>query len=83
MPKWNEFIPSQIEYDFENDELGRHRIDIDEAIQCFFNEFTIRRNKRYKDRYKLIGESDGGRKLCIIFQIKRKTVVRIITGWGI
>jgi hypothetical protein len=25
MPKWNQFIPDEIEYDFENDKLRVHR----------------------------------------------------------
>jgi len=83
MPKWNEFFPSEIEYDFENDKLYFHRITLNEAVQCFYNEFTIRRNKRYKDRYKLLGNTDGGRKICIIFQLKKNNVIRIITGWEV
>jgi hypothetical protein len=51
MPKWNEFIPSGFEYDYERDELHAHHVTIEEAIQCFRNRFTIRRNKQYKDRF--------------------------------
>lgn len=83
MPKWNEFFPSEIEYDFENDKLHSHRITLNEAVQCFYNEFTIRRNKRYKDRYKLLGTTDSGRKICIIFQLKKRNIIRIITGWEV
>jgi hypothetical protein len=43
--------------------------------------FEIRRNKRYRDRYQLIGTPLGGRRLKIIFQLKPESVVRIITGW--
>jgi uncharacterized DUF497 family protein len=81
MPKWNEFIPSEIEYDFEKDKLHVHRITIEEAVQCFFNEYQVRKNKKYTDRYKLLGCTDAGRCLCIIFQLKQNRVVRIITGW--
>ena len=35
----------------------------------------------YKDRYQLNGETLGGRKLKIIFQLTPSNVVRIITGW--
>lgn len=41
------------------------------------------RNKSYRDRYQLIGRTVGGRRLKIIFQLKRNDVVRIITGWQI
>jgi hypothetical protein len=42
MPKWNEFIPQEIEYDFENDELSYHNLTIEEAVQCFYRKNTIR-----------------------------------------
>lgn len=83
MPKWNEFIPQEIEYDYENNELDAHCVNIEEAIQCFYNKYEIRRNKKYKDRYKLLGTTDSGRSLSLIFQLKQKNTVRIITGWEI
>ena len=83
MPKWNEFIPSGFEYDYEGDELYAHRITIEEAIQCFHNRFTVRRNKQYKDRFKLLGKTHAGRKLCVIFQLKKHRIARIITGWEV
>jgi len=49
----------------------------------FFSDFEIRRNKTYKDRYQLIGNTVGGRKLKIIFQLKPGSIARIITGWEI
>ena len=58
MPKWNEFIPDEIEYDFEKDKLYYHRISIDEAAQCFYNRYQILKNKKYQDRFKLLGETD-------------------------
>ena len=83
MVDWHRFTPSDFEYDFEHDKLSVHRITFDEAVECFFSDFEIRRNKQYKDRYQLIGRTDGGRKLKIIFQLKPKKVMRIITGWTI
>jgi uncharacterized DUF497 family protein len=83
MPRWNEFKPSGFEYDFEKDELYAHGITIEEAIQCFYSRFTILRNKKYKDRFKLIGKTESGRKLCIIFQLKPHNIARIITGWEV
>jgi uncharacterized DUF497 family protein len=83
MTKWNVFIPCEIEYDFESDELHAHRVSVEEAAQCFFNAYEVKKNKKYKDRYKLFGTTDNGRRLCIIFQLKRNNIVRIITGWDI
>ena len=80
---WSKFEPSDFEYDYDVDELYSHRITIEEAIQCFYNDFEVRRNKSFKFRFQLIGKTDGGRKLKIIFQLKSNKIVRIITGWDV
>lgn len=80
---WSKFEPADFEYDFERDELFAHRITLNEAIECFYSEFVIRRNKSFVDRFQLIGETFGGRKLKLIFQLKSDNIVRIITGWDI
>ena len=67
---WSKFEPTDFEYDFQRDELFAHRITFKEAVECFYNDFEIRRNKSFKDRFQLIGETFGGRKLKIIFQLK-------------
>ena len=81
MVNWHKFTPSDFEYDFGRDELARHGVTFDEAIECFSLDFQIRRNKKYRDRHQLLGRTLGGRKLKIIFQLKSRNVVRIITGW--
>ena len=78
---WRRFEPADFEYDFERDKLLDHRVTFTEAVECFFSDFEVRRNKRYTDRYQLNGKTLGGRRLKIIFQLKPKNVVRIITGW--
>jgi len=83
MVNWHRFEPSNFEYDFENDKLSAHQVTFQEAVECFFSQYEVRRNKRYRDRYQLIGRTLCGRKLKIIFQVKPKSVVRIITGWPI
>jgi len=79
--KWRGFTPSDFEYDFENDKLATHHVTFDEVVECFFSDFQVRRSKRFKDRYQLIGRTLGGRELKIIFQLKPGNLVRIITGW--
>lgn len=80
MPDWSKFIPTDFEYDFENDKLALHGLTFEEAVECFFSTYQVRRNKFYKDR---IGRTIGGRRLKIIFQLKEDNIVRIITGWQI
>jgi uncharacterized DUF497 family protein len=81
MPNWSRFTPTDFEYDFESDKLLAHRVTFEEAVECFFSDFEVRRNKSFRDRYQLIGKTLGGRSLKIIFQLKPGDVVRIITGW--
>ena len=83
MVDWHRFTPTDFEYDFERDELAVHHITFEEAVECFFSDFQVRRNKSYRDRYQLLGRTIGGRWLKIIFQLKAEDVVRIITGWDI
>ena len=83
MVNWHRFIPTDFEYDFERDELTAHHITFEEAVECFFSDFEVRRNKSYSDRYQLLGRTIGGRQLKLIFQLKPGDIVRIITGWDI
>jgi len=78
---WSRFIPSDFEYDWESDKLAEHGVSFEEAVETFFGDYEVRRNKRFRDRYQLISRTEGGRRLRIIFQLKPKKVVRIITGW--
>jgi uncharacterized DUF497 family protein len=79
--KWNEFEPVDFEYDFEKDKLARHGLTFEEAVEAFFSDFAVRRNKRDRGRYQLFGRTIGGRAVKIIFQPKPGNIVRIITGW--
>lgn len=80
---WQRFYPTDLEYDFESDKLAAHGVTFEEAVECFFSAFHVRRDKSYRDRYQLLGRTLGGRRLKIIFQLKAGKVVRIITGWPI
>ncbi|OGV80339.1 MAG: hypothetical protein A3K19_04230 [Lentisphaerae bacterium RIFOXYB12_FULL_65_16] len=81
MVNWHRFEPGDFEYDFEHDKLAEHRVTFEEAVQCFFSDFEVLRNKRFGDRFQLIGRTVAGRRLKIIFQIKPSNIVRIVTGW--
>ena len=83
MVKWSAFTPTDFEYDFRRDKLGGHQVTFEEAVECFFGDFEIRRNKSYRDRFQLVGQTIGGRRLKIVFALKPGKIVRIITGWPI
>jgi len=78
--KWDAFEPADFEYDFERDKLAAHDVTFEEAVETFFSDFLIRRNKRDHDRFQLFGRTFAGRALKIIFQLKAGRVIRIITG---
>lgn len=80
---WKRFVPIDFEHDWNKDKLAEHGVTFEEAVETFFNDYKVQRNKRFRDRYQLIGRTDGGRRLKIIFQLKPKKIVRIITGWPI
>ena len=50
MVNWHHFEPSNFEYDFEQDKLTTHHITFEEAIECFFSDYEICRNKQYNKR---------------------------------
>lgn len=83
MVNWQHFSPSDFEYDFDQDKLAAHKVTFNEAMECFLSSFEVRRNKRFTDRYQLIGTTVGGRRLKVIFQLKPGNVVRIVTGWPV
>jgi uncharacterized DUF497 family protein len=78
---WQQFDPSKFTFEFDEKELAAHLITTDEAIEVLWNGFDVRRNKKQRSGYQLIGRTDGGRKLKLIVYEKRKGLIRVITGW--
>lgn len=56
-----------------------HGIGVEEAEEVFAVRPIFRKTKR--GHYAAFGPSRSGRLLVIVFERKRKGVVRIITGW--
>ena len=44
---WSRFIPSDFEYDWESDKLAEHGVSFEEAVETFFSDYEVRRNKRF------------------------------------
>jgi hypothetical protein len=59
-------------------ELG-HGITPEEAEEVFLYHPLFRRTK--KGHYAALGSTSGGRYLTLVFELKPKGLVRIITGW--
>jgi uncharacterized DUF497 family protein len=80
---WQNFDPEHFDYEFDEDELGRHGVTIDEAVEVIWGRFDVNRNKRPNTGYQLIGRTDGGRTLKLIVYEKGHGVIRVITGWAV
>ncbi len=84
MVNWSKIVFKSFEEDDSiHEKLHIHHLTFEEVVQCFYNPFEVRRNKKFKDRFQLIGKTDSGRRLKIIFQLKLNSIVRIITGWDL
>ncbi len=59
-------------------ELG-HGITTDEAEEVFLNQPLFRKTR--KGHYAVFGSTGAGRYLTIIFELRSKNLVRMITGW--
>jgi hypothetical protein len=58
-------------------------VTIDEVVEVIWNGFEVRRKKRYRGGYQLIGRTDGGRKLKLIVYEGRKGMILVKTGWDV
>ena len=90
----NKFVELTFEWDTGNlSEIEAHRVTDWECEECFFNAHEVYRNKR-KQRpyttYRLLGRTDSGRRLTIIFFIRARqrteteqtiALIRVITAW--
>lgn len=62
----------------ENKLLERHDVTAEEAEQCFANRHSARRASR--DALLLLGLTDGGRMLLLVYQQKPDGVVRVYSA---
>jgi uncharacterized DUF497 family protein len=79
--RWYFFI-----WDEHNEEhLGQHYIETDEAEEVFFNRYVITPNKKKHGprRYRIDGRTNQGRQVRLIFEDMGSLTARIITGWDI
>lgn len=69
----------EFEWDENNEDrlLLRHNVSALEAEQCFANPNTRR---RHGDDLLLLGATDGGRMLLLVYEQKPNGVVRVYSG---
>jgi uncharacterized DUF497 family protein len=62
--------------------LRDHRIEPEEAEECFFHDYLLARDeRRFDDVYILDGTTDRGRRLRLVYQDKGNQLARVFTGW--
>jgi uncharacterized DUF497 family protein len=68
------------EWDAANEDklLTHHNVSALEAEQCFSNPHTTRRASR--DVYLLLGRTESGRMLLLVYQQRARGVVRVYSG---
>ena len=79
--RWYFFV-----WDDDNEEhLGRHHVYPEEAEEVFFNCYVITPNKKRHGprRYRIVGRTNQGRRLLLVFEDMGASVARIITGWDV
>lgn len=71
--------PPEFEWDEQNEDklLERHEVSVLEAEQCFGNPNTRRREG---DALLLMGVTDDGRMLLLVYEQKPKGVVRVYSA---
>ena len=75
---------SEIDWDDGNArELGRHGISLADVLEVFANDPAWGRNRKNRSGdYKMIGQTDGGRRLTIIMlMVPNSDKARPVTGW--
>jgi uncharacterized DUF497 family protein len=62
--------------------LRDHKIEPEEAEECFFHNYALARDdRRFDDVYVIDGRTNRGRRLRLVFQDKGNGIARIFTGW--
>ena len=87
---------AEIEFEWDDNnliEIEGHRVAEWECEECFFNDPEVYRNKRQQRQYvtyRLVGKTDAGRRLNVIFFVRERhrtgigqtiAQVRVITAW--
>jgi uncharacterized DUF497 family protein len=77
---WTHFNLEDFDFEFAISKLEAHDVSVEEAAEVFEKPFDVRRNKSYRDRYRITGTTDAGRLLRLIVHVQLRRI-RVITGW--
>jgi|GraSoi_2013_40cm_1033754.scaffolds.fasta_scaffold198620_2 uncharacterized DUF497 family protein len=80
MVNWTRFDPDNYDLEFAEEKLEAHDVTVDEAMECLRQRFRVRRNKDFRDRYRIFGRTEAGRALQLVVSVAGNRI-RVITGW--
>ena len=83
MVRWERFDPDEYDISFNDEKLAAHGISRYDVIEVLMNGIHVIRNKRRRDRYRVLGRTDAGRALELIVVIEGARQLRFITGWDL
>jgi len=81
--RWERFDPDEYDISFNDEKLAAHGISRYDVIEVLMNGIHVIRNKRRRDRYRVLGRTDAGRALELIVVIEGARQLRFITGWDL
>jgi uncharacterized DUF497 family protein len=79
---WTRFDPDDYEIEFAEEKLEAHDVTVEEAVECLQHKFRVRRNKAFRDRYRIFGRTESGRALQLVVRIEGRRS-RVITAWDL
>jgi ketosteroid isomerase-like protein len=82
MVNWTRFDPDEYEIEFAEEKLEAHDVTVEEAAECLERKFGVRRNKAFRDRYRIFGRTEAGRALELVVYVDGRRI-RVITGWDL
>ena len=81
MVNWSRFDPNDYEITFNDRKLAVRDITRRDVMQVLWNGIHVLRDKKYRNRYRVRGRTDGGDPLELIAVDLGKRNLRFITGW--
>lgn len=63
---------------FNINHIARHKVEPEEVEEVFCGQFLVR--KSHSKRYFVLGQTEAGRYLAIVFELKTGGVARIVTA---
>lgn len=81
MVNWTRFDPNRYEIEFNEAKLAVRDISTADVMQVLWNGIHVIRDKKYRNRYRVLGRTDDGHPLELIAVDLGKRRIRFITGW--